>query len=86
MNIRTLSAIAFVTAAIASPVLAQETDGASAQKPVHALRHYRGTYNEVRGPDFVAPRAGAYGDSNFDRSFDRSRIGDHDPDFNPAGS
>lgn len=86
MNIRTLSAIALMTAAIASPVVAQDYDGASAQKPVHALRHYRGTYNEVRGPDFVAPRAGAYGDSNLDRSFDRSRIGDHDPDFNPAGS
>ena len=86
MNIRTLSAIAFVTAAIASPVVAQAYDRASAQKPVHALRHYRGTYNEVRGPDFVAPRAGAYGDSNFDRSLDHSRIGDHDPDFNPAGS
>jgi len=86
MNIRTLSAIAFVTAAIASPVVAQDYDGGSAQKPVHALRHYRGTYNEVRGPDLVAPRAGAYGEQSFERGFDRSRIGDHDPDFNPAGS
>lgn len=82
MNIRTLSAIALVTAAIASPVLAQDTDGTSAQKPVRALRHYRGTYNQVQAPGFVAPRAGAYGDP----SFDPSRIGDHDPDFTPSGS
>jgi len=40
----------------------------------------------VRGPDLVAPRAGAYGEQSFERGFDRSRIGDHDPDFNPAGS
>jgi hypothetical protein len=86
MNIRTLSVIALVTAAVASPVMAQETDGTSAQKPVRALRHYRGTYNQVQGPAFVAPRAGAYGDQSVDPSFDRSRIGDHDPSFNPAGT
>ncbi len=83
MTIRTLSAIALVTAALSSPVFAQETS-TTAKKPVHALRHYRSTYNQVQG--FVAPRAGAYGESSFDPSFDRSRIGDHDPDFSPSGS
>jgi len=78
MTIRTLSVIALVTAAIASPVMAQETDG--------ALRHYRHTYNQVQEPGFVAPRAGAYGEQSYDPSFDRSRIGDHDPSFNPSGS
>lgn len=86
MNIRTLSVIALVTAGISSPVLAQEVDGATAQKPVRALRHYRSTYNEVQGPQFVAPRAGAYGDLSGDGKFDRSRPGGLDPDFNPSGS
>jgi hypothetical protein len=85
MNIRTLSAIALLAAAVSSPVFAQET-ATSAQRPAHALRPYRGVYNQVPTPRFVAPRAGAYGESNFDASFDRSRVGDHDPDFNPPGT
>lgn len=82
MTIRTLSAIALVTAAVSGPVFAQDT----AQRPAHTLRHYRSTYNQVQAPDFVAPRAGAYGDSSYDNGFDRSRIGDYDPSFNPSGS
>ena len=79
--IKTLSAVALVTAALSGSVFAQEES--APQKPVHALRHYRGSYNQVQDPAFVAPRAPVNGTS-FDRSFDRSRIGDHDPDFNPA--
>jgi hypothetical protein len=79
--IKTLSAVALVTAALSSPLFAQEE--AAPQKPAHALRHYRGSYNQVQDPAFVAPRTPVNG-SAFDRSFDRSRIGDHDPDFNPA--
>jgi hypothetical protein len=78
--IKTLSAVALVTAALSSPLFAQEE--AAPQKPAHALRHYRGSYNQVQEPAFVVPRAPVNG-SAFDRSFDRSRIGDHDPDFNP---
>ena len=80
MNIKTFSVVALVAAAVSSPVLAQ--DGSAPQKPVHALRHYRGSYNQVQEPAFVTPRASVQG-SYFDRSFDRSRIGDHDADFNP---
>ena len=78
--IKTLSAVALVTVALSSPLFAQEE--AAPQKPAHALRHYRGSYNQVQDPAFVAPRTPVNG-SAFDRSFDRSRIGDHDPDFNP---
>lgn len=84
MNIRTLSVIAFVTAALSSPVLAQEVNGTAARKPIHALRHYRSTYNQVQGPAFVAPRLGAYGDP--EGMVDRSRPGGYDPDFRPSGS
>jgi len=86
MKLRTLSAIALVTAAISSPVFAQDIDNASVQKPAHALRHYRGAYNEVQGPGFVAPRAAAGGSYFEGESFDRSRVGGHDADFNPSGS
>jgi hypothetical protein len=86
MNIRTLSIVALVTAAVSSPVFAQDIDGAAPQKPAHALRHYRGTYNQVQGPALIAPRTGADESWSAERDFDRSRIGDHDPDFNPSGS
>jgi hypothetical protein len=78
--IKTLSAVALVTAALSGSAFAQED--AAPQKPAHALRHYRGSYNQLQEPAFVAPRTPVNG-SAFDRSFDRSRIGDHDPDFNP---
>ena len=80
--IKTLSAIALVTAALSSPVFAQD-EAAGTQKPVHALRHhYRGAYNQVQTPALGVVRSEGYGDP----SFDRSRIGDHDADFNPSGN
>jgi hypothetical protein len=84
-TIKTLSAIAIMTAALSSPVFAQDENVAASQKPVHALRHYRGAYNQVQGNAFVAPRAetGTYFDTE---SSDRQRIGGHDPDFNPAAN
>jgi len=84
INIKTLSAIALVTAAVSGPAFAQNEEAAAPQKPVHALRHYRSAYNQVQGPNFVAPRA-AEG-WNAQPGFDRSRIGDYDPDYNPAGN
>ena len=84
MNMKTLSVIALVTAAVSSPAFAQDVDGSVSQKPAHALRHYRGSYNQVQGPDFVAPQARE--GWNGERDFDRSRVGTHDPDFNPSGS
>jgi hypothetical protein len=79
--IKTLSAVAILTAVLTSPVFAQ--DEAAPRKPVHALRHYRGSYNQVQEPVIVTPRAPVTG-SYFDRdSYDPSRIGDRDPNFNP---
>jgi hypothetical protein len=78
--IKTLSTAAILTAVLASPVFAQ--DESASHKPVHALRHYRGSYNQVQEPTIVIPRAPASG-TYFDRSYDPSRIGDHDPNFNP---
>jgi hypothetical protein len=82
MNIKAFSVVALVAAAVSSPVLAQ--DGSAPQKPVHALRHYRGSYNQAQGLALVAPRA-SEGWSVHD-DVDPSRIGGHNPDFNPSGS
>jgi hypothetical protein len=84
MMTKTLCAVALVTAALASPVFAQ--DEAAPERTTHALRHYRGTYNQAQGPAFVAPRAPVTGSYFDNESFDRSRIGGHDADFNPPGN
>jgi hypothetical protein len=76
MTKKTLSVLAILIAALSSPVFA------APQKAVHALRHYRDTYNQMQEPAFGVPRAPANG-TYFDRSYDPSRIGDHDPNFNP---
>jgi hypothetical protein len=81
MIIKTLGALAILTAPLSSQVLAREH--AASQKSVHVLRHDRGSYNQMREPAPVAPRAPANG-TNFDRSLDPSRIGGHDPNFNPS--
>jgi hypothetical protein len=81
MMIKTLAAVAIVTASLASPVFAQ--DSAAPAKPVHALRHYRGSYNQAQDPALVAPRAPVGGGYFDNESRDPSRVGGHDPDFNP---
>ena len=78
MTLKTLSAIALVSAALASPVFAQDTtaEGMTTQKPVHAQRHVRNAYN-------AAPRQ-SEGFAIDSYGWDRSRIGDIDPDLRPA--
>jgi len=84
MTIKTLSAIALVTAAFSTAAFAQEPsiDAPAAHKPAHT-RHLHNAYNLA--PGYAAQRAGegwldeAYG-------LDRSRPGDRDPDMNPAAN
>jgi hypothetical protein len=92
MTIKTLSAAAIVTAtlsglAFASPAFAQSAHlrEPSNRGPAHALRHFRGVYNQVpvNGPAYSAP--------GYDWSADRfgrdpSRVGGVDPDLSPSGS
>jgi hypothetical protein len=85
MIIRTLSAIAVVTAALASPVFAQDLDGT--QKPVHVQRHLRGAYNQaaVNEPSYAASRQSeGWGVDHY--GYDRQRIGGEDPDLRPSGN
>lgn len=82
MMIKTLGAVAIVTASLSSPLFAQ--DAAAPQQPIHALRqHYRSTYDQVREPEFAGQRAPA-GESYFDHvSYDPQRVGGRNPNFNP---
>jgi hypothetical protein len=89
MTIKTLSAIAIVSAALSGPAFAQDPglDGTSYQKPAHVQRHFRGAYNQapVNEPFYAAPRA--TDNWGFENSgIDRSRPGGVDPDLNPAAN
>jgi hypothetical protein len=81
-NLKTLSAIAILTAAIATPVFAQPTHHS------RALDRYRGAYNQVNGPSYATPRTdGGRNIENFGFSgMDRSFPGGEDPSLHPSGS
>jgi hypothetical protein len=79
-NLKTLSAIAILTAAVATPVFAQPTH----HHHTRALDRYRGAYNQVNGPSYATPQMGG---RNFETSqFDRSFPGGENPDNNPPGN
>jgi hypothetical protein len=78
-NLKTLSAIAILTTAIATPVFAQPTHHS------RALDRYRGTYNQLNGPSYASPRT--HGGGNLESfEFNRSFPGGEDPSNNPSGS
>lgn len=85
MTIKTLSAIAIVSAALSGPVFAQDfgSDGKSHQKPAHVQRHFRSSYNQAFL--YASPlRNEGRLVGNYGR--DRSRIGGEDPDLRPAAN
>lgn len=86
MTVKTLSAIAILTAALSSPVFAQDmtTGGMTHHKSSYATRHFRNAYNRAPGL-YIGPRAGD-GWLNQAYGVDHSRPGDLDPDLNPAAN
>jgi len=86
MTIKTLSAIAIVSAALSGPVFAQDTglDATGYQKPAHVQRHFRGAYNQAP-VNYAAARA-SEGWSFENSGLDRSRPGGMDPDLNPSAN
>ena len=81
MMIKTLGAIVIATALLSNPLFAQ--DNAVPEHRVHALHQYRRTYDQAQEHAFVAPHAPA-GESYFDHvSYDPSRLGGRNPNFNP---
>lgn len=77
-NITTLSAIAIITATVATPVFAQSTHHS------RALDRYRGAYNQVTGPFYATPQTGGRNLEDFE--FNRSFPGGEDPSNHPSGS
>ena len=78
-KMKTLSAVLILSAAVATPVFAQDAS-VVAPHPARAHdRNYRGTYNQVNRPSYDArDSAGAR------EVRDPSRPGGEDPSFNPA--
>lgn len=66
-----------LTAALFGHVFAREYT--APQRSTHSTRHIRGSYRASE-PAVRPPTNAPY----FDRSFDPSRIGNHDPNFNPS--
>jgi len=77
-NFKILSAIAILTAAVATPVFAQPTHHS------RALDRYRGAYNQVTGPSYATPQTDGRNLENFE--FNHSFPGGEDPSNNPSGS
>jgi hypothetical protein len=90
-KMKTLSAVLILSAAIATPVFAQDAQDANVVAPQHTRTHdrnYRGAYNQVNGSSYDAPRTSEEQRNlqNFGFSGrDPSRIGGEDPDLNPPG-
>jgi hypothetical protein len=83
-NLKTLSAVIFLSAAFATPAFAHATKHSHADN----LRHFRGVYNQLGPPSYFIPQTQE--DLNV-RNFgfsggDPSRVGGEDPSLHPSGS
>ena len=91
-NMKTLSAVIILSAAVATPVFAQDAGllgpGSRHHSRAHDRSNYRGAYNQLNGPFYVAPRTqDGWNIENFGYSGrDPSRPGGEDPSLRPSGS
>jgi hypothetical protein len=79
-NVKTLSAVIILSAAVATPVFAKEHG--------RAYDKYRGAYNQLSGPSYAIPETPerrSVGNFGFGGS-DRSWVGGQDPSLHPSGS
>jgi hypothetical protein len=78
-KLKTLSAMVLLSAAVATPVFAQDA-GTLAPKvaPTHHVRahakNYRGAYNQVNEPAYVAPRTAARDPFGYDGTEEYPRL------------
>jgi hypothetical protein len=79
-NVKTLSVVIVLSAAVATPVFAKEHG--------HALDRYRGAYNRLSGPSYAIPETRERRSiENFGFSgSDRSWVGGEDPSLHPSGN
>jgi hypothetical protein len=94
-NAKTLTAVAILSALVATPALAHATH----HRRAYDVRNFRGSYDEFGNSEFrgaynQAPLTWPYytwapvprGPIGEDLQLDRSFPGGHDPDLNPPGS
>jgi hypothetical protein len=86
-RMKALSAAIILSAAIATPVFAQEAGQDAGLLGTYHARHERNyrAYNQVNGAVYAAPETrDGWNMANFGLSGrDRSRVGGEDPDLNP---
>jgi hypothetical protein len=93
-KMKTLSAMIILSAAVATPVFAQDAGvrgpqpGPSYHGRAYDRWNYRGAYNQLNGPFYATPRTeGGLSIENFGFSGrDPSRPGGEDPSLRPSGS
>jgi hypothetical protein len=87
-KMKTLSAVIILSAAVATPVLAQEagTRGPGSRYGLESRPFPRGAYNQLNGPSHATPRNGSNVENVGSRGRDPSRVGGQDPSFNPSGT
>jgi hypothetical protein len=83
-KMKTLSAVIFLSATVATPVFAQSTYHGRA----HGLRNFYGANNQLNGPLYATPRTlDGWNMETFGFiGRDPSRVGGEDPDLRPSGS
>ena len=79
-KLKTISAVIILSAAVATPVLAQPTN--------HGRAHFRGAYNQMIEPSYAIPptQSGRNIENYGFSGRDPSRPGGQDPNLNPSGS
>ncbi|MGD0851344.1 hypothetical protein [Bradyrhizobium sp.] len=87
---KTLSAVMILSAAIATPVFAQDADVQQPSPATHVRSHdrsnYRSAYNQSNAAVYAAPRRDADTEDFGFSGRDPSRVGGEDPDLRPAGN
>ncbi|WP_213736313.1 hypothetical protein [Bradyrhizobium sp. dw_411] len=76
-NLKTLSAVIILGAAVATPAFAQDAE-TLAPKTTHHVRvhakNYRGAYNQVNEPAYVAPKTAARDPFGYDGTEEYPRL------------
>jgi hypothetical protein len=100
-KVKTLSAMIILSAAVATPLFAQDAGvlgpgsrygfepqpGPTYHGRAYDRRNFRGAYNQLNGPFYAAPRMLDWTMENFGYGGrDPSRPGGEDPSFHPSGS
>jgi hypothetical protein len=87
-KLKTLCALIILSAAVATPVLAQDAGarGPGSRSGLESRSFPRGAYNQLNGPSYATPRNSSNIENFGSSGSDPSRIGGQDPSFKPSGT